>query len=479
MIGGALREVSRCRIDVQAIIAKYGLAAHLAIVAVAPLFLSPFGCRAGGFVVVSCLSAFALCWMMMDPSVRHGEMLHDARSRVTRNVLRDPLFWIMLTIAVFAGLRAFNSGIGMRYDAELGEWSIAPAFARNFVGSVGDAGFESFFIALALVVLLPACCHALGHSARQAYLFVMSVLSGVVSAALLMFAWNGEIGVLSLAKCSLESSSFVGMSFAVNLFAGTITLTESFVGKWHWTVFLSPLSIAANAAGAYVFSPAYAVVLFSAIELLIIGYVMFFLYVREKKQPKEFRFLSIVSVMLVAAGVAAAFFVPSELVASRFSEIVEFRLFPERFLNIRDTLNGIALRVLTAHPWMGSGIGSFPLDVRFFATDADWGVLRPGMACVPNGWMQLLVERGIVGAAVVLLPVIWLTVAYVRQVAVWARCRSVVHPSCWFPIVLFAAVVPIGFVDCSILSAHMMIFTVTVLAVSASSFSFGTSGNKG
>ena len=85
----------------QKAIAKYGLAAHLAILAVAPLFLFPFFGEDTIAVVLLWLSLPAAVWTFMQPSVRRGEMLHDARDRVSSEVFRDPFFWVMLVVVVF------------------------------------------------------------------------------------------------------------------------------------------------------------------------------------------------------------------------------------------------------------------------------------------------------------------------------------------------------------------------------------------
>ena len=100
----------------QKAIAKYGLAAHLALVAVAPLFLFPFF---GDVVVAKVLLWLALpaaCWVLLEPSVRRGEMPHDARRRVFRAIVRDPLFWTFLAVLVVTGLRALNTGVALEYD---------------------------------------------------------------------------------------------------------------------------------------------------------------------------------------------------------------------------------------------------------------------------------------------------------------------------------------------------------------------------
>ena len=63
-------------------LAKYGLAAHLALLAVAPLFLFPFSAESSVAVTLLWLTLLAVVWCFLVPSVRGGERLYDARLRV-------------------------------------------------------------------------------------------------------------------------------------------------------------------------------------------------------------------------------------------------------------------------------------------------------------------------------------------------------------------------------------------------------------
>ena len=101
----------------QKFIAKFGCAAHLAVLTVAPLFLFPFVEREMLAVVMLWLSLPAALWAILEPSVRGGEHLHNARRRVLRGMLRDPLLWALLVVVVITGVRAVNVGIALAYDA--------------------------------------------------------------------------------------------------------------------------------------------------------------------------------------------------------------------------------------------------------------------------------------------------------------------------------------------------------------------------
>ena len=86
----------------QKLIGKYGLAAHLALVVVAPLFFTP--------TAVLWLSALAVVWFFLEPSRIGFEQLHDARRRILSSLWKDAVFWVFLALTVIAGIRFANGG---------------------------------------------------------------------------------------------------------------------------------------------------------------------------------------------------------------------------------------------------------------------------------------------------------------------------------------------------------------------------------
>ena len=151
--------------SVQTLIAKYGSAAHLAILAVAPLFLFPFFTASVSATVLVWLALPAWLWLVLEPSLREGEAPHDARERVVRSIVRDPLSWLMVVLILGTGFRALNAGIGLAYDAEAAKWHVSSAFLPVYPGVVGTSGYLPFAAAVALAVVLQGARHALGKSA--------------------------------------------------------------------------------------------------------------------------------------------------------------------------------------------------------------------------------------------------------------------------------------------------------------------------
>jgi len=462
---------------VQKFIAKYGLAAHLAILAVAPLFLFPFFDDGTIAVTLLWLSLPVVVWTFMQPSVRRGEMLHDARSRVASETSRDPLFWVMLTAVVFSGLRALNTGVAMAYDAETAKWYVAsPAFPL-MPASVGDSGFLPFAASLATLAMVVACRHALGRSARQAYFLSSSALAGAAAAIAVFVANMGNAAAIEAIKCASRDLSFVGVAFAIHAVGGLVATVAAIESKWNRVMPLLVLSVGGTAAGAFAFSPAYVSGIFLVAWLLVFAYAFFYAF-RVVRGAAEFKMLMIIGVSLAGGWVIVSMTALSSFVMARATALVDRAFFPEWYDAARTTITAIALKAWMASPWTGSGIGSFGLDIRFNATPADWLSIPRGLVAPPLGWLKLLTERGIAGLAMTALPLILMLTTYGIRFVGWLFSRRVPQTGCWVAIAVLPAVIATGFFDCSYLRADVLMAVAAVLALSASTFPKAGKGER-
>ena len=470
MIAGGLRSEPSSSTDVQKLIAKYGLAAHLAILAVAPLFLFPF-CATGtvAWVLVWLVLPVAL-WTVLEPSLRGGEYLHDARRRVVKAVFRDPLFWASLVLVVFTGFRALNSGISLSYNAEASVWLISSPTFPILPGVVGSAGDLSFAVALACAVLLQACRHSLGRSARMAFLLLASFLSGLAAIIALVALHGGAADALALLPSDGGAArSFVALAFGLHLIGGLVALIAIAEYRWRFSFFLLLSAIGGNAAGLFAFAPAYLSAAFVAAGILALAYVLVFSFLVFSSSD-GFNLMVTGGIALVLGGLLAAAILPKAVMDERLAAFTGFALFPERFWEIRGMLSAVAFKSWISHIWIGTGIDSFPLDFRFAAQDADWALLPRGATAVANGWWLLLAERGLVGTVFFVLPFGFLLFTYVRRLAGGVRTRALPHPACLIAPVAMALFVATGFVDCSSLRAEVLMAMCAYLAVSAAAF---------
>ena len=453
----------------QKLIAKYGAAAHLALLAAAPLFLFPFFRADVIATALLWLSLPAAVWTFMEPSVLDGEMLHNARERVIRAMTADPLFWACLVLVAFAGIRALNSGIGLSYDAEKTVWFVSSARFPLFPGSVGFGGYLPFSAAVAATVLIQGCRHSLGRSARMGFLFLSSMLAGLAAAVVISLAACGNAVALAALRTKTMSSSFVGLAFSLQLLGGVTALVAAFERKWRMAMPLFAFAIGGTAAGAFAFSPALISFAGGCASVILLVYSFAFAC-RKLRGSSEFKYLVFCGISLTLGGLLIAAFVPEKTLAERIAPYMSFVAFPDRFWELRELMDGIALKTWLANLWIGTGIGSFPLDFRFAAKPEAWELVQGGVVAVPNGWLALLVERGLVGAVTLALPIAFLLFSYGVRLVEGVRVRAMPHPACLLTPLALAVVGVVGVYDCSVLRADALLAGMPLLAVSANSF---------
>lgn len=453
---------------VQRFIAKYGLAAHLAIVAVAPLFLFPF-CSAHDVARATLwLTLFAAVWTLMGPSMRGGESMHSARARVAIAIVRDPFFWLSLAVAAFAGLRALNGGVRMAYDAEQGAWSLASPAVAEFPGCVDGGGFLPFAAALALAVVVTALRQALGRGGRAAFLAMSSAGAGLAAVAALVAAFEGHGGSMLAFVFPNAGSSYFGCACGVYFLAGIAALTSGFERRWAAALAVSPLSVGGTAAGAFAFSPPAMSAAFAIAGMLMLLWA--FAYSRRAlRGTGAYRLLAVFGIAVTVGGLTVAFLAPAAA-AVRIDAFAARAFVPEGLPEMRAVLSDVAMRVWRTAPWIGTGLGSFPLDVRFHALAEEWALIPPGVESVPNGALLLLSERGIAGAALVVLPFAYLLVAYVCRLAIWVRSARLPHPAAGLAIAVFVVIAASVPIDASLMRADVLLAAGSVMAVSARSF---------
>ena len=453
----------------QKLIAKYGLAAHLALLAVAPLFLFPFADAADISVVLLWLSLIAAVWMAMVPSVLRGEHLQSARKRMLTSVLRDPLTWILLVVVVIAGVRAVNTGISLAYDAEKAAWHVSSAIFPILPGSVGSDGVFPFVALLSASIILLGSRHALGRSARHAFLLLATSLAGLAAVVLHLAVSKAVPGALPFVDFQVGRYSFIGFVFGVYFLAGVVALFAVVENAWNFFFLLPILAIGGNAAACFSFAPVYLTLAVTVAALVMVGYMLF--YASRVLQTSGKIMLFFIGTTAVVMGFFLVMLaLPEKFLAVRVAPYRELSVFQDSFWDIRRVVSAMAFKSWISHLWTGTGIGSFPLDFRFGATEENWALLPRGVVSVPNGWWQLLAERGIVGGVMFLLPIGFLFVSYVRRLVGAVRDWALPHPACLLTPVLLILVGAAGFVDCSQIRPESLMIGGAILSISALSF---------
>ena len=444
----------------------------MAILAVAPLLLFPFLSNDSMAVVLLWLSLFSMTWVILEPSIRTGERVYDARLRVLRAIVCDPIFWTSFVVCIFFGVSALNTGVSVAYNAETSLWYLSPAYFSIFPGSVKGAGFLPFTVMLSVTILFQGCCHALGRSARMAFLALLSTFSGLAAVLALIMAQIGNETVLRATQFLKTDFSFVGMAFGVSLLCGVVAFFLVFENRWRKFIPFFILALGGSTVGLFYFSPAYMLVACLGLIILMMGYV--FLYARKVLPiTGEFRWLVSLLVFMSAGGLLAALMLPEEFLTTQIDKVMEFSLLPNEFWDVRKVLSSVSFKAWVSHLWIGIGLGAFPYSVRFFAQPDDWTLLPQGADSISNGWWMILVEHGVVGAFLIVVLVGLLVYFYCYRLVIWFRSNgfSLPHPTCLLAPIIIVAVVAGGFFDCSFLRADVLPIIFSIIAVSIASFS--------
>ena len=439
----------------------------MAILATAPLILFPFFDDAVTAKVLLWLSIPAFVWTVMEPSRREGERMHDARRRFCRASLKDPLMWLGVLWCVVAAIRWCNNGVLMAYDAELSVWSLkAPAMAF-FPGTVGDCGRLPFAMLVAFTVLTQGLRHALGASARMAFLFTVSLSAGIASFVAVGAAFFGG-SISAQMKCMSATPSYIGISFGMALLAGLVSMVAAFERRWHRIMILFVLGVGGSVMGVICFSPVYMTVVFTAALLLLLLYCVFY-SVKNLSGSGEFKLLVVFSISLCAGAAFVHLLAPSAVVSEKLNALLEWNILSERFWVERETLSALAMKMWLSNPWIGTGLGSYQMAVDFFAADADWQVISSSQTMPLHGWWHIAAERGIAGAIMLAVPFLSLLFTYIRRLAGGIAAR-LPHPACLLCPLISLVAAALMFVDSSLLRPEALLVFSALTAVSASSF---------
>ena len=452
----------------QKFVSKCGLAAHLALLAVAPLFLFPFFGESVVARVLLWLSAGAAIWVLLEPSRRSGELLHDARSRVASEIVRDPLFWASLVLVVMTGVRWANGGIAIAYNAETSVWYMKEPAMAFFPGCVTASGGLPFAASVALLVLLQGCRHALGKTARAYFLVASSLLAGTAALVAIATGMAGYAGSMEFMECSLATSSYPGMAFGLHFLGGIAGLVAGFERRWNRYTLLFSVAIGGCASGLYFFAPTFTVLVFTAAGALVLAYSLVFagFTIGSVDACKCMVAVLIAMALPVLCAMGAG---GGGVNGARLAFIDGAGFFPEKYGPLGDLLSSISQKVWKVHPWLGSGVGSFPLDVRFNATRADWAILPHGQSAALNGWWLLLSERGIIGALSFAVIAGFLLFTFVRRL-VSAFGLRFYHPACVLGVVAVAAAGVDSAFSASFLRPESLMAVAAFFALAASAF---------
>ena len=383
------------------LITKYGLATHLALLASLPYALMPFLSEKALGITILWLSAFAGLWLLVEPSILSGEHLSSARTRVRKDIVRNPIFWFFLVAAAFAAIRWLNSGIELCYDSEQG-WSVAQSVVDILPASAGDSGFLPFAVVVGAGVLSVGILHGLGLSARISFGLSTGFLLGIAglvwgilvcleSEPFVHFAMQGFFP-----RTPVTPLPFYGTSYGLALALSIIVGMQAEGRKWSSSRLFFCVAVAGNLAGLLFFSPP----LLTIAYLVVIGLFLLFSVVHLSRVGSLGGVAYSLTMVLFGAAFAVCLLLAMapEAVAKAKSDGLDLAtVFPETYRQVAAILERISRSMWQQSPWRGAGIGTFSLQARFLAEKADWMLLAPNVSSALSGYWTVLAERGILG----------------------------------------------------------------------------------
>lgn len=465
----------------QRAVARYGLAASLSLLAAVPFVVGLFASSRAASATALWLSLFALEWLIGQPSLKTGEGFRDARRRVIGEMVRDPLMWFSVALAVFAGLRALNGGIGLEYDPESQAWSVSEPWTVGLPASVEGAGFPFFALAVSLLVIVPGVRHGLGKSARAMCLLLASLVTGGAGIAAAALVCAGDETFLKLAGTGLFSPTWAGDAFCFWLIASAAALGQ--VEERGWKKAGLPavfFALAGNAAGALFLCPTMVAVgaaLAAGVAAIVsMNYAGFYVGLVAAARAVVVFSLAVSLPLIALSGIA-----DEDLCRAKLEGVIPSNAMTERQMAMREALVSNATAMWKESPWFGKGLGAYGLNAPFFVEKDGWADLPVKIEFVPNGYAQVLAERGIVGCLVALSGIGLLVVTGILRFVAGFKAVSddsdspspflSVPPVAWaqVPTLAFAGALCL-FAASPVLQAQSWAAFVFILAMASASF---------
>ena len=444
----------------QRFISKYGLAAHLAILAVAPLFFAP--------TALFWLSLYTFLWVLLEPSRTGNELLHESRRRVFKGIVRDPVFYLSLVLAVVALVRYLNVGVGREFDAENMKWCLSAPGYPLLPGSVEGCGFNELAMTVALVSVLQGVRHGLGKSARYMFAILASFLTGLGALTYFTLYFMDYAPIKEMLEWSTLKPAYVGSVYGVYLVLAVCGLFSVLERGWLRSLPLTMIAVAGNILGLFLFAPPYVQVLFVGATLIVFIYA--FVVARiQFGTPSEFKYLVFLSLSITVSVLFVYGVLESSLLETRIAPYMTGKFLTEDTWSLRSLLDDISLRTWKLYPWLGSGLGSAKMAMTFHITPEEWGLISPLQEGPLNGYWMLLIERGTLGAFAIFMMLALLLWSYGLALYQGVR-RHLPHPAAWAALMVLIAAILQAVVDYSFLDPAMMMALALTLALSARSF---------
>jgi hypothetical protein len=460
-------------------ISRYALATHLALAAALPAALTQFVSCDTVAKTMLWTSLFAWIWMFAEPSVRRGETVSRAVSRVANAIIRDPLAWLGGFAVLFAFSRWLNSNVALVYDAEKTVWSVCAPGAEFLPASSGNAAFFPLALAVTIVTVVLGVRHAIGKNARVWFGVCSASVSATGAIAAVICAGYGPEEFKNAALMSFGAENFIGAMYALFLPMAMACGIEAEERNMSGSRLFFAWAVAGNAAGAFMFLPGILGVAYLLLSVAV-AVISFAVIKRRAGAAATARAASMLLFGVVLAAISVVLPPYAEIQKSKIAGLDPEVAFTDDLSDRNAALNRISQAMWMEHPWSGVGLGEVKLNTPFFADKEEWTVLPPEPSIGSNAYFTLIAERGIAGALLCVVFVGFLLWNWVYGLlGSFSKMNEsdegypwfyTVSPSVWVgPLVLLATAADAWFSN-GLISTALALCAASAMALSAASF---------
>jgi len=391
----------------QKVLTKYWLTVHVGLVLFFPfLYLSQP--HTLGFIPLLWLSFVALETAILLPSVRRGETLADARLRVIRAVLKDPFFYLGVSVLLFVIFQWLNSGCKLMYLPDADIWQFTPPAVPWAPFSVeAQTSLTNVAVFFASVVGCLCLRHAVSQTGKRYLLQATVSLSGLLAC---YSVWRTSCGVEPYVAYAFgREGCALGAFFGFWLMLGMGVFADAMArGQRGFEMFFL-LGVVGNLVGMLFFSKALLLVLYVALAFLLFLYWLCYLNVHVAKHVQLKLFL-MSAVVMISLSVALIYVFPANPVSAKMQGLLSFERCWHSLAETKNIRTTAALKIWQDHPWVGVGVDGFQHFIGSVVNDKDWRLIKVDQPCVYNDSLQFLCEYGLLGFGLLFSSVITLLV---------------------------------------------------------------------
>ncbi len=416
------------------VLPKFAVLLHLLLVVVYVACARAGADLPGHYLPLLLLIPALLEVTLLFPPQRRDETPLEARGRVSREVMRDPLFGLGLALMCYVAIQAINGPRALIFDVDVNRWLVSAPPADGLPSSMNrtEAARALYWVGTIWASLL-AIRHGLSRKAGLRFLDALATISGLLALlGLAQYAtgtskafWHLDMGRAFFA--TFNHAAQAGVFFAMMALASGGLLISSAATKStrtrKWRVGIVMLL---NALGAS-FTLIPGAILLAWIGLLVVlGYGLAYLLPKLESAGRVRLFSSVV----IAIGILAFLnwvAYPENRVRQQLVSMLDGERAEPSMKTERRILRRAALAVWREHPFYGVGFGGLRHQIGRHLRDDDWEHLHSESPKTSHhDGLEFLCEFGLVGCSLLMGGIVLLLWPLYQRVR--TALRRLQHP---------------------------------------------------